>query len=244
MDTDNNDAPVKTTSVFLQMPSQKRLSILAGALGFFLALSGFFFYVPVHGNTLATRTIWYLNAKGKLADSTAQKAAVARLKSVTPSNISFPLPDVRILVKKQSRELTLFSGDTPIKTYRIALGGHPAGTKETKGDGRTPSGDYYICTRQSGSRYHLFLGLNYPNAQDAQKGLQANRIDEAACKEMAQAEQDHKQPSWTTAMGGAIGIHGRGSRRDWTLGCIALEDSDVEEIWAATQHWTPVRIEE
>jgi murein L,D-transpeptidase YafK len=244
MDTDNTNLPVKTPSVVLRMPSQKRWWLWGGVFVFSLALAGFFFCVPIHGNTLAVRTIWHLNSKGKLTDASAQKAARERLSAAVAAEITFPVANARIVVKKKERQLTLFSGDKSLKTYRIALGRNPAGAKESKSDGRTPSGDYYICTRQDGSQYHLFLGLNYPNAQDAEKGWKAKRINEATYKAMAQAEENRKAPDWTTPMGGAIGIHGRGSKRDWTLGCIALEDSDVEEIWVATAQWTPVRIEE
>jgi murein L,D-transpeptidase YafK len=128
-------------------------------------------------------------------------------------------------------------------TTRVALGGAPVGAKRREGDLRTPEGDYFVCTRNERSRYHLFLGLSYPNASDADAGLTAGIISRMQRDEIARRISAGEAPPWDTPLGGAVGIHGSGAGRDWTLGCIALENSDVDRLWQACPLGTPVRIE-
>ena len=165
-----------------------------------------------------------------------------RLAAVNKELPGFPLPQARVVIHKGERRANLFSGDRLVKTYRIGLGGNPEGHKKVKGDGKTPEGSYFICTRLDQTRYHLFLGLNYPSAADAQDALKAKRIDQATCDGIVKAQSQRQSPSWSTPLSGAIGLHGGGSHSDWTLGCIAFDDADIEEIWAATCYWTPVEI--
>ena len=72
-------------------------------------------------------------------------------------------------VYKEKRILELYGDDKLIGSFKIALGGAPIGSKDKEGDNKTPEGKYYICTRNDKSKYKLFLGLNYPNVQDAQR---------------------------------------------------------------------------
>lgn len=167
-----------------------------------------------------------------------------RLGAILGAGVALPLPDARIVVRKAARKLDFYDGEKLMKTYRVALGGKPAGAKEKQGDRKTPTGDYFICARNGLTQYHLFLGLNYPNAADAARGLKSGLIDPAARDRIAGAESDRRQPPWDGPLGGATGIHGGTSLRDWTLGCVALDDADVEEVWLATREGTPVRIEE
>jgi murein L,D-transpeptidase YafK len=135
-----------------------------------------------------------------------------------------------ILMEKQARRLTLFRGDQAIKSYRVALGGNPLGTKEHEGDSRTPEGDYTIDSKNPRSHFHLALHISYPDAEDR-----------------AHAAAHDVSP------GGDIMIHGLpnglgwlGSlllRRDWTDGCIAVTDAEIEEIWTLVDTGTPIRIE-
>jgi hypothetical protein len=148
----------------------------------------------------------------------------------------------RIVVRKGDRELDLFSGATLLKTYPIALGTHPDGQKERRGDGSTPEGEYVICTRLPRSQYHLFMGLNYPNSEDAERGMAAGTIDEIQARAIGSSSDRGAQPPWETELGGAIGLHGGGAERDWTLGCIALENEAIEELWVATREGTRVTI--
>lgn len=150
-----------------------------------------------------------------------------------------PLAEPRIEVRKAERRLDLFDGDRLVRSYRVALGGSPIGHKTREGDGRTPEGTYRICTRLERSQFHLFLGLDYPAPSDAE-----GRADVSA-SERAAIEAAHRvgtRPPWDTALGGAVGIHGGGSHRDWTRGCLAVEDAEIEEIFLLTTMGAPVLV--
>ncbi len=155
------------------------------------------------------------------------------------------LSDIRnpeIVIHKSNRRLLLYSGGEVVRTYRTGLGFSPKGHKRKEGDGRTPEGSYYICCKNPNSRYYLSLGLSYPNEQDAAKGLQDGRITQTQCGKIARAIRRKSTPPWNTPLGGEIFIHGRGSHRDWTHGCIALDDGDMREIFEAVPVGTLVII--
>jgi len=130
-------------------------------------------------------------------------------------------PVTQVQVHKAQREMYLISGDKVVRDYKVALGGNPVGRKQFEGDGRTPEGLYYINRRNPNSAYHLSLGISYPNDQD--------RVF---------AESLGRKP------GGDIFIHGRagkdGGRQDWTAGCVAVTDPEIEEIYAMVNPGTPV----
>lgn len=115
--------------------------------------------------------------------------------------------------------------------YPIALGGQPLGHKQREGDGRTPEGSYAVCVRNEQSNYHLALGLSYPNTQDADAALADGRITWDQREAIAQACAAGHRPPWDTPLGGAIMIHGGGIARDWTAGCIALENDAMDALW-------------
>lgn len=169
-------------------------------------------------------------------------AAAARVSAAASRPLALPLADPRIVILKGARRAELYSGTHLVRTYPIVLGPDPVGHKARKGDGRTPEGTYYICTRNSRSQYHLFLGLNFPRAADAQAGLKAGLVNEAQAQACAAAEQARQRPPWDTRLGGAIGLHGGGLHHDWTAGCIAFDNAAIEEIWQASTVWTPVEI--
>jgi murein L,D-transpeptidase YafK len=135
----------------------------------------------------------------------------------------------RVVVNKSRRELLLLSGMSVLRAYRIALGFDPVGHKVQEGDGRTPEGRYTIDCRNPRSAYHLALRISYPNAADRQRAAEMG-----------------------VAPGGDIMIHGlpngvdaaaRGHpQRDWTRGCIAVEDGEIEEIWNLVADGTAIEI--
>ncbi|MEC8425185.1 MAG: L,D-transpeptidase, partial [Myxococcota bacterium] len=90
------------------------------------------------------------------------------------------------------------------------------------------------------SRFHLFLGLGYPTAEDAERGLAAGLVTQAQATRIQEADAARRQPPWNTALGGAIGIHGEGGSSDWTLGCIAVENAEIEELWSVVPMGTRV----
>jgi murein L,D-transpeptidase YafK len=148
-----------------------------------------------------------------------------------------------IVIRKADRRLTLFGDGRELLKCRVGLGGSPVGQKARRGDSRTPEGEYRVCSRNPNSQFHLFLGLSYPNETDADRGLVARLISPAEHRALVSAARDGRKPSWDTALGGTVGIHGSGANWDWTLGCIALDDADIETLWALCPIGTPVRIE-
>lgn len=128
----------------------------------------------------------------------------------------------RIVVDKSQRRMQLFRDNMVIRTYPILLGDAPSGHKRQQGDERTPEGDYRISGRNPNSRFHLSLRVSYPNDAD-RKQARARGVDP----------------------GGDIMIHGgtpAGYRRDWTDGCIALTNPQIEEVWSLVPTGTPIRI--
>jgi len=147
-----------------------------------------------------------------------------------------------LVVYKARRVMELYDGKMLVKTYRIALGLNPVEDKRKEGDGCTPEGDFYICTKNDRSRLHLFLGLSYPNREDSERGLKSGLISEKEYARILDAITAGKRPPWNTRLGGEIGIHGEGSRVDWTQGGIALENDDIEELFMVMELGSPVKI--
>lgn len=168
-------------------------------------------------------------------------AARARMKGLKTVK-SFPLAAPRIVVHKKDRLLELWDGDTLVKTYGVALGLAPEGHKVKQGDNKTPEGTYFICYRNRGSAFHLFLGFSYPNARDAESARVSRLIDAKTATRIAEAEKAKKRPTWESPLGGAVGIHGGGIGSDWTWGCVALENADMDEIWVSAPEGTPLEI--
>lgn len=149
-----------------------------------------------------------------------------------------------LLVSKSKRSITLLINGKAIWSAPVGLGGCPEGHKQREGDQRTPEGDYFICTRNPRSRFHLFLGLSYPGIQDAERGLREGSITPSEHDAIVQAHRAGECPPWKTALGGEVGIHGSGADRDWTLGCIALDDPEIELLWALCPLGTPIKVEQ
>ena len=135
-------------------------------------------------------------------------------------------PEVtRLQMFKGDRNLFLFNDTRLLKAYRIDLGFAPEGHKQFEGDGRTPEGAYTIDRRNPDSMFHLSVGISYPNAAD-----------------IAYAAARGRSP------GGDIFIHGGprpgidAIRPDWTAGCIAVTDREIEDIYAMVRDRTPIDI--
>jgi murein L,D-transpeptidase YafK len=134
-----------------------------------------------------------------------------------------------IVIEKGARRLTLFHIGRPIRTYLVALGRNPVGDKRAAGDRRTPEGLFYIEGRNPYSQYHLSLKISYPSAA-----------------------QRERAAAMGVNPGGNIMIHGLPNGRgdvgayhritDWTNGCVALTDEEIEELWSAVPIGTPVHI--
>ncbi|MGO9339903.1 MAG: L,D-transpeptidase family protein [Terracidiphilus sp.] len=134
-----------------------------------------------------------------------------------------------VLILKKDHLLELLSGDRVIRTYKVALGRGGLAPKEREGDGRTPEGHYIIDSRNSDSGYHRALHVSYPNAEDRQRAAKLG-----------------------VSPGGAIMIHGLPNGRgwigpahrlyDWTLGCVAVTNDEIDEIWNLVPVGTSVEI--
>ncbi len=129
-----------------------------------------------------------------------------------------------IVVNKGARHLYLLHNDEVLKKYKFDLGFAPTGAKQIEGDGKTPEGTYIIDRVNPNSAFHLSLGISYPN-----------RADIAAAKAMG------KRP------GGAIFIHGepndfKAKGDDWTAGCIAVKNDEIEEIYAMVRTGTVISL--
>ena len=127
-------------------------------------------------------------------------------------------------MNKASRRVHLLHHETLLKSYDMDLGFAPVGHKQFEGDGKTPEGLYRIDRRNPKSQFHLSIGISYPNAND--------RI---------YAATHGKSP------GGDIFIHGQPNKRrakgdDWTAGCIAVNNRDIEEIYSMVKIGTPIVI--
>jgi hypothetical protein len=150
--------------------------------------------------------------------------------------------DVRVEVFKAERRLELRLRGVLFKRYPVGLGSSPAGDKRVEGDGRTPEGDFYVCQRLPAGRYGPSLGVSYPALPDARRGLRDGLISDRAARAISESLRLRQRPLWNTALGGAICIHGRGASRDWTAGCVALEDADAGELFPLVPMGAAVRI--
>jgi murein L,D-transpeptidase YafK len=146
------------------------------------------------------------------------------LGAVTP-----PKKANRIVIVKSARTLTLMSGGQVLKSYKVALGGDPVGPKVKAGDKKTPEGEYVIDSKNAKSRFHLALHISYPNAADRERARKLG-----------------------VNPGGEVEIHGLESKYgwvgslhrqiNWTAGCIALTNPEIEEIYKLVPLGTPVEI--
>lgn len=139
---------------------------------------------------------------------------------------------MHILIEKSKRLLTLVRENGSALTFPVALGKCPEGHKLREGDFRTPEGEYYVCTKNEKSKYHLALGLSYPNPTDADAALERGEITVSQHEAIFAAHEAGRRPPWDTPLGGFIMIHGGGIASDWTAGCIALENKDVEILFS------------
>lgn len=139
--------------------------------------------------------------------------------------------DLTLVVHKADRKLEVKEGDTVLRTYPLGLGFAPEGDKAREGDGKTPEGTFKVARRIPGSSYYKAWLLDYPLVEDAERGLRDGLIKKSTADGIKAAHRDGKVPSQYTPLGGLIEIHGMGSGSDWTLGCVALDNSAIDALW-------------
>ncbi len=153
--------------------------------------------------------------------------AILTLALLSPSRATDSPQADRILIVKSTRTMTLFHGDKVLRSYKVALGGVPVGPKQIQGDHKTPEGSYTTNSRNAHSQFHLALHISYPSAAD---------------REHAHALK--------ASPGGDIMIHGlpngfsdaQYKRTDWSDGCVAVTNAEIDEIWNLAPVGTRVEI--
>ena len=148
----------------------------------------------------------------------------------------------RLVILKSQRKLLLLNGHTLIKTYDIDLGRKPIGDKRRLGDCRTPEGEFYVCRLVEPSRFHRAFLLSYPNIEDAARGYLSGLISITDYVRVVEANLRKEVPPQYTRLGGLLEIHGSRQGVDWTLGCAALHNEDMDELWDVVREKTPVTI--
>lgn len=132
-------------------------------------------------------------------------------------------------LEKAKRRLTAYTGGKAVRVYLVALGADPVGRKEVEGDMRTPEGLYAINDKNPQSAYHLNLGISYPNAADSERAKALGKSPGSDIKihglapEYADIGQAHRLT-------------------DWTYGCVAVTNEEIEELFARTPVGTPIEI--
>ena len=193
--------------------------------------------IPVAGVAMLGCAAWF-SARGCSRDEppASQPASAPRAACPLPA-----MAEPRVVVVKSDRTLTVYDGERAVRTYKAAVGGG-AGDKVREGDRCTPEGVFYICLKNEQSLYHLSLGLSYHDIKDAQRGLRDKLISRAQHDEIVRAIRNRSQPPWNTPLGGEIMIHGCRNDRDATLGCVAVDNPEIEELFEALPLGTPVEI--
>jgi hypothetical protein len=155
----------------------------------------------------------------------------------------------RIEVRKSLRQLFALCEGGATVILRVAVGKEPRGTKERAGDLRTPEGQYQVAGEREPSRFHGFIPLDYPSDQDAVRAHAAGTLTERDHDRIIAAHERGKLPPWDTPLGGEIGIHGEGERWsgtsenvDWTYGCLAVRDEDLDFLSERLRPGVPVLI--
>ena len=158
--------------------------------------------------------------------------------------------EIRVLIDTKSDTLQVMNGDRVVKTYEnVAIGSYGKTYFKVRGDNKTPLGKFRVGWKNKKTRYHRFLGLTYPDLPAADRALVDGRIDEAQWQAIRRASETGEVPSQNTPLGGMIGIHGigdgdRGVHRDfnWTNGCVALTNEEIDELLQWVKIGTAVEI--
>ena len=208
----------------------------------FLVMRYFLLFIAL----LACSSIFPCQQRVGLAQETAAPREAKKDSEAQPVSqrtaIKLRLKNPRIVVLKSERRLRLYSDDAVVRTYKVGLGLNPVLDKQRQGDRATPEGDFYVFTKNDKSNFYLSLGVSYPNAEDAERGLREGLISRSQHDAIVKAIKRRAAPPQNTALGGDIYIHGNGAGTDWTWGCVALENEDIRELYEAVTVGTPVTI--
>ncbi len=165
--------------------------------------------------------------------------------------ITNPGTGLRIVIDKSEHTLTLVYDGTSLKSYDVEFGSGGSGDKAVEGDRKTPEGIFYVTNRKimNPPDYYLgsrWLGVSYPNVEDASRGVADGLIDKETYNDIVNAVNNGENPPQNTALGGMIGIHGGSVESfgsDWTWGCVGLKNSDIEDFYGYIVAGTPIIIQ-
>lgn len=170
---------------------------------------------------------------GPASDGAATKPPTAPSSASDIESVPLPEKADRILVLKGERRMTLYRGDRELRTYRVSLGGSPVGDKKCQGDEKTPEGEYRIVGRNPNSIAHRSLMISYPNDEDRKEAA------ELGCDPGGDITIHGLYNKWAKAPGVTKEwLHSR----DWTWGCVAVTNEEMDEIWDAVPDGTPIEI--
>ena len=157
--------------------------------------------------------------------------ALAPVVAPVPAELAAPFAGRAdsVVVEKGARRLTLYSRGRAVRSFLVALGADPVGAKRVQGDGRTPEGVYRIDYRNPQSRFHRALHVSYPNARDRAAAAKLGRSPGGDI-------MIHGLPPRSASVGAAHRTY------DWTEGCVAVTNEEIEEIWRAVPDGTPIEI--
>ena len=154
----------------------------------------------------------------------------------------------RLVANKQERSLRVHCEGGATFTFPAAFG-RDLGAKRAAGDERTPEGEYHVAGPARPSRFHHFVPIDYPSPADADAALAAGRLSRADHRRIIEAHRRGVMPPADTPLGGSFGLHGEGARwrgeskqLDWTYGCIALPDAELDFVIARIRKGTPITI--
>ncbi len=164
------------------------------------------------------------------------------------SEVSIPPAQPRIIVHKAAGRLDLFDGPHKWRSYACITGTNP-GDKQVEGDRITPLGLFYVVFKNPQSKYHLSLGLNYPNLAHALRGLKSGLLSQPQYQQLVDdlitgdmSDEAVQNRVWKTPLGGEIFIHGCAEGRTSTAGCVAVSNPDITEIYSLVGVCAPVEI--
>lgn len=160
------------------------------------------------------------------------------------------LSNIWLLVDKPSRTLFVYRGTELLRSLPADVSMNPVDNKERRsrlGEQdmyRIPEGMYFVTNKNDRSQYYRSFMLNYPNAEDAARGLEQGLISRSEYNTIVRAAENYQSPPMGTMLGGAIAIHGQGTgrRTAWTRGCVALRDIHMDLLWDMVHPGTPVLI--
>ena len=161
------------------------------------------------------------------------------------------ISNVWIRISKRKKTVFVYRGVELIKKIPADFGNNIVSDKIRRGDlgspddWRTPEGSFFVVSKNPNSKYYKALVLNYPNSEDARRGYKQGLISKEEYQAIVRAEENHAIPPMNTMLGGWIEIHGDGTGggTNWTQGCIAIENHQMDELWDIIEVGTPVLTE-